>query len=489
MSYNISIHVNKNGKLETDESPLDLSVYRESKRVKLLFTVDSEIDSTYHYLKFTHNDIAYLYRVHDNTFEIPKAITAYEGRWELSFVACDEVANTDQTITANYIYASQPIVCDVCKGNLGIIHKSEELTLLTELVEGRFTHFEIPSGVTYICANFLAEAANEFTVTVPYTVTTIRQHAFYNSGCTQITFEPGSKLTSLEASALYRIEGLGNIEIPASLSSWGSYNLSYCGCERVTFEANSNLRSLTNYAFWNLNKVKTIELPDRLLSLSGGTAVIKACPLLQELWIPNTLTSAIPQSAIEECPALTKIILQSNFNVSSNFGNITTLTRDAVVAMFRALKDLTGSASKTISLHVNVINRLEASDIAIATGKNWSVGEIGGGDVLNGASFHYENTTVSLDISFEAGHGTITNGTATATFTYTYPTDTTFKLVFDSSYVESAWGAYKLCELGTFENDTGVITLSSGEASAIKFKTYSATGVGTNRTFSRVEDE
>ena len=40
MAYEINIHVNKNGKLET-ALPLELSVYRESKRVKLVFDVDA----------------------------------------------------------------------------------------------------------------------------------------------------------------------------------------------------------------------------------------------------------------------------------------------------------------------------------------------------------------------------------------------------------------------------------------------------------------
>ena len=242
MAYEINVHVNKNGKLET-EFPLELSVYRESKRVKLLFEVDSEIDSTYHYLKFTHARMTYLYRVHNNEFEIPKAITAYEGRWEMSFIACDEVANSDSTITAEYIYASEPVVADVVKGNLGILHTSEEFALLSQLVEGRFDHFEIPEGCTYVTSYFLSQASNEFTVTVPYTITTIKDHAFYESGCTHIEFEPGSRLATLENNALYRIENLGDINFPASLSSWGQYNLSGCGCEIVTFEANSCLRS------------------------------------------------------------------------------------------------------------------------------------------------------------------------------------------------------------------------------------------------------
>ena len=54
MAYEINVHVGKDGKLTSDVEPFEISVYRESKRVKLLFEVDSEIDSTYHYLKFTH---------------------------------------------------------------------------------------------------------------------------------------------------------------------------------------------------------------------------------------------------------------------------------------------------------------------------------------------------------------------------------------------------------------------------------------------------
>lgn len=489
MAYEINVHVNKNGKLET-EFPLELSVYRESKRVKLLFEVDSEIDSTYHYLKFTHARMTYLYRVHNNEFEIPKAITAYEGRWEMSFIACDEVANSDSTITAEYIYASEPIVADVIKGNLGILHTSEEFALLSQLVEGRFDHFEIPEGCTYVTSYFLSQASNEFTVTVPYTITTIKDHAFYESGCTHIEFEPGSRLATLENNALYRIENLGDINFPASLSSWGQYNLSGCGCEIVTFEANSCLRSLTSYAFWNIPKLKKLYLPDRLQSFTGGTAVIKGCPLLNEVWFPNTINVAIPLESIQECPVLSKISLQSNFNVNANFGNCTSLTRETVIQMFRNLKDLSGAASKVISLHQAVIDRLESEDLDIATNKNWTIGIVGGVDPLDDKSFHYENSSTSIDIEFNQGTGVIrsTSLGTSATFTYEYLTDTTFKITITGSYTESSWGGYRPAPVGETINDTGVITFSSGEVSSIKIKTYSANNVGTNRTFSLVRE-
>ncbi|MBO6262274.1 MAG: leucine-rich repeat protein [Bacilli bacterium] len=138
----------------------------------------------------------------------------------------------------------------------------------------------------------------------------------------------------------------------------------------VTFGANSNLRQLTSYAFWNIPNLKKLYLPDRLTSFTGGTAVVKGCPLLNEIWFPNTINVAIPLEAIQECPLLSKITLQSNFNVNANFGNCTSLTRESVISMFRALKDLSGSASKVISIHQVVYDRLEEEDIDIATDKN-----------------------------------------------------------------------------------------------------------------------
>ena len=490
MAYEISIHVNKNGKLETDELPLEISVYRESKRVKLLFTVDSEIDSTYHYLKFTHQNATYLYRVHNNEFEIPKAITAYEGAWEISFVACDEVANSDSTITANYIYASEPIVATVLRGNLGIIHTSEEFTLLSQLVEGTFDHFEIPEGVSYITSYFLAHATNEFVVSVPYTVTAIEDHAFYESGCYRIDFEEGSQLASLEDYALYRIADLEDINFPASLSRWGNYNLSGCGCEYVTFGANSNLRTLSSYAFWNIPKLKKLYLPDRLQSFTGGTAVVKGCPLLNEIWFPNTINVPIPLESIQDCPLLSKISLQSNFNVNANFGNCTSLTRESVIQMFRNLKDLSGAASKVISIHQVVYDRLEAEDIAIANDKNWSIGIVGGNDPLAGKCFHYENSSISIDLEFSSGFGCISCTGNAVNFTYEYLSETTFKIdVSGGDYIPSAWGNFMPVPVGEVINDTGVITFSSGEASQVKLKTYSNNNVGTNRTFSLVQEE
>ena len=75
-------------------------------------------------------------------------------------------------------------------------------------------------------------------------------------------------------------------------------------------------------------------------------------------------------------------------------------------------------------------------------------------------------------------------------FTYEYLSETTFKIdISGGDYIPSAWGNFMPVPVGEVINDTGVITFSSGEASQVKLKTYSNNNVGTNRTFSLVQEE
>ncbi len=373
MAYEINIHVDKSGKLITNEFPFTLSVFKESRRVKLIFTIDPEVDSDYHYLKFTHQFTNYLYRVPDKEFEIPKAITAWEGRWEISFICCDEVASSSNTITANYIYASEPLVTNIVRGNLGNNATTAEQNLLKELTEGTFDVFEIPNTASLIGEYFLSNYSQAFTLIIPSSVITIKNRLCYDSGCIKIIFEEGSELRTLEDYAIYRIANLGDITFPKSLDSWGKYILSSCGVGVVKFEPLSNLRTLGSHAFWTVPNLKKLYLPDRLQTFSGQTAVVKNCILLNEIWIPNTLTSVIPASAIQDCPALNKITLQSNFNVSANFSNVTNLTKESIVLMFKALKDLSTGGSKVLTLGADNLAKCTEEDLAIALNKNWSL--------------------------------------------------------------------------------------------------------------------
>jgi len=372
MSYIISLKVNEQGKIEAPQDVLEISVFKESQRVTLLFLVDSSIDSTYHYLKFTHEKTSYLYRVNNNQFNIPKAITAWEGIWEMSFVCCDSPANSDNTITSNYIYASEPYPCVVKKGNLGITATTEEQRLLRQIVEGTFDRFDIPSGTSEICPYFLADTTNPFVLSVPASVTIIRHNALYQSQCTRIEFEEGSQLKTLEDNGLYRISQLGDIKFPRTLSSWGKYNLQGCACTKIEFESNSQLKTLDSYSLWNIPSVKTINLPDHLTNFNGKTQVIRSCPELETIWFPSTITAVINSTLIAECPKLSNIVLQSNFNVSADFSECQNLSHDCIVAMFASLKNQT-SGSKELKLGAANLAKVSQEEMDIALNKGWSL--------------------------------------------------------------------------------------------------------------------
>ena len=115
---------------------------------------------------------------------------------------------------------------------------------------------------------------------------------------------------------------------------------------------------------------------------------------------------------------------------------------------------------------------------------------MGANDPLAGKFFHYENSSISIDLEFSVGFGCIMIEANAVNFTYEYLSDSTFKIdISGGDYIPSAWGNFMPVPVGEVINDTGVITFSSGEVSSVKLKTYSANNVGTNRTFSLVRGD
>ena len=125
--------------------------------------------------------------------------------------------------------------------------------------------------------------------------------------------------------------------------------------------------------FSNFPYVEEIILPDNLKVLSGNTYVFSHVDSLEYLWIPNTITTTIPANVFSTAPSLTVIELQEGFNISANFSNCTNLTKEAIVNMLYALKNLKGASAKSLTLGETNLAKLSASDIAIATNKNWTL--------------------------------------------------------------------------------------------------------------------
>ncbi|MFA5007245.1 MAG: leucine-rich repeat protein [Candidatus Izemoplasmatales bacterium] len=102
-------------------------------------------------------------------------------------------------------------------------------------------------------------------VTIPSSVTSIKSFAFSTaSDLSQITFEPGSLLSSIGNNAFENCFALTGINLPDDLLTIG------------------------NYAFWQCTSLTSISLPQELTTL--GIRVFNSCYLLSFVLIPESVT-------------------------------------------------------------------------------------------------------------------------------------------------------------------------------------------------------
>ena len=142
-------------------------------------------------------------------------------------------------------------------------------------------------------------------VTIPGSVTSIGEHAFYGcSGLTSVTI--GNSVTSLGEGAFYGCSGLTSITIPDSVTSTG-YSV-FSGCSGLTSVTIGNsVTSIGNGAFYGCSGLTSITISDRVTSI--GMGAFSGCTGLTSITIPDSVT-LIESSAFSNCTCLTEIIYQ-----------------------------------------------------------------------------------------------------------------------------------------------------------------------------------
>jgi hypothetical protein len=165
--------------------------------------------------------------------------------------------------------------------------------------------------------------------TIPNTVTTIGEDAFWNCNITAITI-PNS-VTTIEYAAFRFSNGLTSITIPSSVTFIG--NLAFIGCDRLislNVDSNNLVYSSINGVVFNKNKTKLLSCPagktgDYIIPHSVTFIEICAfswCSGLTSLTIPNTVTT-IEYLAFSNCSGLTSIYVKAPIppsTVSDAFG-------------------------------------------------------------------------------------------------------------------------------------------------------------------------
>ncbi len=372
--YQINIKVNADGTLSTLDGTLRLGTEQEVSRTKLVFEIDHTIEGTIHYVKFAHKKATYLYRVSSsNSLIVPPNVCRYPGRWFISFISSDSTIS-GSTISGNYAYISEPYEAVVVNGIFGINNESEELKLLSNLIEGSNFDLVIPTRTRYIGQNFMYKSPSKFSITLHEDLQTIGERAFEESNIQSIKFASDGNLSAIYDYAFQKTnDWKSGVAIPRSLSSWGRYAFHNSNVPSIIFESPSKINTFPTYSFAYLQTLTYLELPKGVAGFSGLGQTISYCSSLKTLKLPNTFSLVIQAYHIRDNEELTEIILENGWNCSANFSNCNNLTSSSMVAMFNALKNLTGQTSKTLTLGSTNLSKLTSSQIAIATSKNWTV--------------------------------------------------------------------------------------------------------------------
>ena len=231
------------------------------------------------------------------------------------------------------------------------------------------------------------------TYTIPYSVTSIDNYAFYGcSGLIEVTI-PNS-VTSIGDWAFYGCSGLSSITIPNSVTIIGNDAFSHCSSlqyneydsayyfgndenpylclikakstDITSCEINNNCKTIYYDAFDGCRGLTSITIPNSITSI--GDNAFYVCKKLTSVTIPNSVTS-IGNNAFFGCSGLTSITIGNSVtSIEDNtFGNCNSLTSvtipNSVTSISEsAFQGCSGLTSITIPNSVTSIGNRAFSD-------------------------------------------------------------------------------------------------------------------------------
>lgn len=199
------------------------------------------------------------------------------------------------------------------KSQNGDLYSKDGTKLITYAVGKVNTTFKVPNSVTTIGKSAF-ERANLKIVTIPDSVTTIEERAFYDCAFLKSVTIPDS-VTSIGDSAFYSCYSLTSVEIGDGVTSIG--NSAFQSCYFLTsVEIGDGVESIGYEAFAWCDALTSITIPDGVTSI--GDSAFEFC---------SSLTSVTFGGTIEQWNAIEKV---SSWNYST--GSYTVYCTDGEIA-------------------------------------------------------------------------------------------------------------------------------------------------------------
>ena len=242
---------------------------------------------------------------------VPSSVTKFEA---LAIDGCSGLANiTVDSKNTNYSSSN------------GILYNKNKTTLVA-CAAAKHGTFTIPDSVTDIGEWAFNKCAGITSITIPNSVTKIGDNAFYK--CTGITsMIIPSSVTSIEYGSFSLCTALSGITVDANNISYSSvsgilYNKSKtrlirCPAGKIgTVTIPKTVTSIDAEAFYKCEGLTSITIPSSITSI--GRDVFGCCSGLLSVTIPNSITN-IGNSAFWYCTALTSITIPSSVtNIGSS---------------------------------------------------------------------------------------------------------------------------------------------------------------------------
>lgn len=270
--------------------------------------------------------------------------------------------------------------------------------------DGRPTgNVAVPEDVSTLSQYVFYIAANVQSVSLPSSLTNIKNSAFYKcTGMSSLTFQGNNDIT-VEGNAFESCTNLNDIDFDnVTLNLTSSYT--FRGCNALSNETIENIiNHLSNcgaHTFYQVSSLTDISASklgtgmfNNCLNLNHckvldsvtnmPMSVFIRCSKLKTLELPATITSETNSSMsgvattslyfCAGCAALEDVKLGQGWNMALNLSVSNNLTVDSMVAMFNSLKDLIGTTAKTLTLGSTNLAKLTDEQKAIATNKNWTL--------------------------------------------------------------------------------------------------------------------
>ena len=175
--------------------------------------------------------------------------------------------------------------------------------------------------------------------------------------------------TSIAKMAFYTFSSLTSVLIPNGITSIGDNAFGNCtNLSGVTIPG--SVTSIGNYAFTGCTGIVSVTIAHGVKKIGNGA--FQQCSGVTSLSIPNTITNVLVTSF--QCHSLVNVTIENGFNANNlKLSDSTLYSASTIVSWLNALADRTGLTAYTLTIGATNLDKLTATEIAIATNKNWNL--------------------------------------------------------------------------------------------------------------------